>query len=134
MIDCYKQDWSSKLFSSVIYATYRSWKSLLQSEKYLLYITIGTFRNAFVRFHLGANVLNINKTFGSESNSCPLCASRTEVALSVLLECPAYQELRDTCIPKYCTNIHETTPLTFFVQNENMSMTRSLAMVIYYAN
>jgi hypothetical protein len=133
MIDCYRQDWSSKLFNSDRYATYRSFKSLLQPEKYLLDITIAKFRSAFVRFRLGVNDLNINKRFGSESNSCPLCASRTEDELHFLLKCPAYQELRDKCIFKYCSNMHETIPLSFFVQNENMLITRSIAMFIHYA-
>ena len=133
MIDCYTQDWSSKRFSSDKYATYHSLKSLLQPDKYLLDITIAKFRSAFVRFRLGVSDLNVNKRFGSESNYCPLCASRTEDALHFLLKCLAYQELRDKYIPKYCTNMHETIPLTFFVQNENMSIIRSLAMFIYDA-
>ena len=40
MVDCYMQDWNSKLFESDRFSTYRSFKSLLQPEKYLNDITI----------------------------------------------------------------------------------------------
>ena len=35
MVDCYQQDWRSKLNSSERFETYRSFKSLLQPERYL---------------------------------------------------------------------------------------------------
>eukprot|EP00745_Piridium_sociabile_P012148 TRINITY_DN18857_c0_g1_i10.p1 TRINITY_DN18857_c0_g1~~TRINITY_DN18857_c0_g1_i10.p1 ORF type:complete len:206 (-),score=0.01 TRINITY_DN18857_c0_g1_i10:531-1148(-) len=63
LIDCYMQEWSSKLYDSDRYSTYRCFKSLLQPEKYLSDITIITFRTVFVKFRLGLCDINTHKRY-----------------------------------------------------------------------
>ena len=50
MIDCFGQDWSAKVNGSDRFGKYRSFKSLLQPEKYLTAITINKFSCALVKF------------------------------------------------------------------------------------
>jgi hypothetical protein len=131
MIDCYKQDWSAKLSDSDRFATYRSFKSLLQPEKYLQDLTIAKFRKVFVWFRLGVNVLNINNRYNNRSKLCPFCEV-IEDENHFLLKCPKYNALREKYIFKYCRSDFEKS-LTFLVANEDMFITRSVAMFLYYA-
>jgi len=131
MVDCYMQDWNSKLFESDRFSTYRSFKSLLQPEKYLNDITIMKFRNVFIKFRLGIIDLKINKRYQVVSRICPFCEN-TENELHFLLYCTKYQELREKYILKYYKNVH-VSPLVFLLQNESLFVTRSVAMYIYYA-
>jgi len=131
MIDCYKQDWYSKIVESDRYTTYRSFKSLLQPERYLKDITITKFRNVFVKFRLGIVDLKINKRYQNVTLTCPFCDT-VENELHFLLHCPKYNDLRQKYISRYYTNVH-LSPLPFLLQSENTFITRSVAMYIYYA-
>lgn len=131
MIDCYKQNWSAKLFDSDRFQTYRSFKLLLQPEKYLQDLTIAKFRRAFVWFRLGVNVLNANNLHQNCSKLCPFCEV-VEDERHFLHTCPKYDILREKYILKYSINGAET-PLVLLLQSENMYVTRSVAMYIYYA-
>ena len=131
LVDCYKQDWNGKLNNSERFQTYRSFKSLLQPEKYLQDITISKFRIAFSRFRLGVNDLNANKRFGIHSCACPFCA-KVENEKHFLIECSKYDELREKFIFRYYKNTH-VPALPFLLQNENTFITRAVGMFIYYA-
>jgi hypothetical protein len=131
MIDCYKQDWFAKLSDSDRFLTYRSFKSTLQPEKYLHDLTIAKFRRVFVWFRLGVNVLNVNNRYNHRSKLCPFCEA-VEDERHFLLKCPKYNTLREKYMLKHSRNVSET-PLSFLLQNENMFVTRSVAMFLYYA-
>jgi hypothetical protein len=132
MVDCYKQDWWSKLASSERYSTYNTLKSLLQQEQYFNGITIVKFRNSFVKFRLGIADININKRYQNASKDCPFCKNVVEDELHFLLYCDKYNELRDKYISKHCTNAFMPM-LPFLLQNDNKEITRSVAMYIFYA-
>ena len=132
LIDCHKQEWFSKIMESDRFSTYCSFKSLLQPERYLTYITINKFRNIFVKLRLGIIDLNVNKRYNAVPNMCPFCPS-VENELHFLLHCPKYQELREKYILKYFTDKVHVPPLMFLLQNESMHITRSVAMYCYYA-
>jgi hypothetical protein len=55
------------------FVTYRSYKSLLETEKYLHDLTIAKFRKVLVWFRLGVNVLNVNNRYNNRSKLCPFC-------------------------------------------------------------
>jgi hypothetical protein len=131
MIDCYKQDWFAKLCESERFVTYRSYKSLLETEKYLHDLTIAKFRKVFVWFRLGVNVLNVNNRYNNRSKLCPFC-EEIEDERHFLLKCHKYNVLREKHILKYCNNGFQT-PLALLLQNDNMYITRSVAMYLYYA-
>lgn len=104
IIDCYKQEWCSKLNESDRLETYRSFKSWLNPEKYLYDITIMKFRTALTRFRLGVSGINFHKRYSSKSKCCPNC-NVTEDEHHFLLICPLYQTLRDKYLTKAIKNI-----------------------------
>jgi hypothetical protein len=132
MVDCFQQDWEYKLNNSERYETYRSFKSLFRPEKYLVQITLRKFRTAFARFRFGVNQLNINKRFTNDLVLCPSCAC-PETETHFLLECPLYSELREKYIFKFYRQANNFQPLLFLMQNTRESVTRSVAMFIFYA-
>ena len=77
------------------------------------------------------NTLNVNNRYNNRSKLCPFCDA-VEDERHFLLKCPKYNVLREKHIAKYCVNGSET-PLAFLLQNENMYVTRSVAMYLYYA-
>jgi hypothetical protein len=132
MIDCFQQDWEHKLNNSERYETYRSFKSLFRPEKYLVQITIKKFRAAFARLRFGVNQLNINKRYNNDVVLCLYC-SCPETEIHFLLECPLYSELREKYIFKFYRQKGNFQPLLFLMQNTRESVTRSVAMFIFYA-
>jgi hypothetical protein len=131
MIDCFKQDWSSKLANSDRYAIYRSFKSLFEPEKYLKAITIAKFKNVFVKFRLGIVDINANNRYQTAPVTCPFCPT-IEDEVHFLLSCPKYQVLRDKYI-LIPPAISRKYSLQYLLQNDNVHTMRSVAMFIYYA-
>jgi hypothetical protein len=131
MVDCFKQNWSSKLRDSERFSTYRTFKSLIQPEAYLNGITISKFRNVFIRFRLGVNELNVNRRYQNGSKLCPFC-EQVENEVHFILVCPKYNDLREKFIYRFCTTPNLTS-LSFLLQNENMYTTQSVAMYLFYA-
>jgi hypothetical protein len=86
----------------------------------------------FVWFRLGVNVLNVNNRYNNRSKLCPFCEV-VEDERHFLLKCPKYKEFREKYVLKYCRKDPFGIPLAFFLQNENMFITRSVAMFLYYA-
>jgi hypothetical protein len=131
MIDCFKQNWFSKLCESDRFSTYRTFKSLIQPEVYLNGITISKFRTVFTRFRLGVNELNANRRYQNCSKLCPFC-EKVENEIHFLLECPKYVDLRERYINRFFVHLN-TTSLSSLLQNDNIYTTRSVAMYLFYA-
>lgn len=131
MLDCYRQDWFSKLNASDRFATYRTFKCMFEPERYLTDITIVKFRNVLVKLRIGVSELNVNNRYTNRSNLCPFCEA-VENENHFLFYCPKYKDLREKYIVKYIKNAHNA-PLIFLLQNENAFVTRSVAMYIFYA-
>ena len=133
MIDCYKQVWNEKLQHSDRYAVYRTFKSLLQPEKYLRDITISKFRVAMTKFRVGISDLRINKRYKDMPipRNCPFC-DELDTEIHFLIKCPMYTQLRDKYIYKHYKNSN-IPPLPFLLQNDNRLLTRDVAMFIFYA-
>ena len=93
----------------------------------MYYLTIAKFRKAFVWLRLGVNVLIINNRYNDRSKLCPVENER-----HFLLKCPKYNVLREKYISKYCINSSET-PLALLLQNDNIYVTRSVAVYLYHA-
>ena len=132
MVDCYKQNWFSKLSNSDRFATYRSFKSLLQSEQYLYDITLMKFRKVFVYFRIGINDLYVNKNrYTAQDNVCPFC-NALEDELHFLLHCKFYEAIRKKYLSKYYSNL-DLNRLCSWIDSDDAFKTRSVAMYIYYA-
>jgi hypothetical protein len=84
------------------------------------------------RLRFGVNQLNINKRYNNDVVLCLHC-SCPETKIHFLLECPLYFELREKYIFKFYRQKSTFQPLLFLMQNTRESVTRSVAMFIFYA-
>ena len=136
IIDCYKQSWNEKINTSVRFETYRSFKSLLEPEKYLLEITISKFRNAMIRCRLGLNDLKVNQRYKDVpvTRCCPFC-DKIENEFHFFVECPTYKDLRRKYISEYYDNqtINVSCTVMSLMKTENPEKIKKVAMYIYYA-
>ena len=100
-IDCFKQDWHNGLTTSDRFVTYRSFKTILEPERYLMGITIAKFRQTLTRFRLGINDLNINNRYSTTPTNCPFC-NCIESEYHFLFACPEYSIPRGRYVFKHC--------------------------------
>lgn len=130
MIDCYKQNWYSKLNSSERFLKYSSFKSLLQPERYLFDLQVPKFRNLIVKFRLGLIELKVNNRYENTNQTCSFC-SQIEDEDHFVLHCPKYDDLRKKFIEKY----YDESCLDAFsiFRNRNFEAVRSLGLYLYYA-
>ena len=104
---------------------------MFEPERYLTDITIVKFRNVFFKFRMGVNELNVNNRYTNKSHLCPFCEA-IENEMHFLFHCSKYKEIREKYIMKYIKNAHDAS-LVFLLQNENVFVTRSVAMYLFYA-
>ena len=103
MIDHFKQEWKTKLFTSNRFSTYCVFKTVHQPENYLNDITIKKFRDSLIRLRLGINELRVNVRYqrdSSNNNSCPFCPDALENEYHLFFECPVYDELRQKTLSR----------------------------------
>lgn len=133
MVDCYQQDWTSKLNSSERFQTYRSFKSLLQPEQYLTDITINKFRVSMIKFRLGISDLRVNNRYRETVMTCPFC-DHVENEMHFLIHCETYSQIRNKYIFRHRQfNSNHPLQLKCLLENENTTILRDVAMYIYYA-
>jgi len=93
VLDCYCQQWMSKLNGSERFVVYRSFKSSLHPELYLNHLTISKFRRYYTWFRLGVNELKVNKRFSTVNPLCS-CCNVAENELHFLFDCTLFDGLR----------------------------------------
>ena len=103
LVDCFKQNWSSKMSSSNTFDHFHSFKSLIQREPFLANGNISRhFRNILVKFRLGVSKLNCHRyRFYKNTNllNCPFCGDLKEDEMHFLLVCNVYEDLRLNILP-----------------------------------
>ena len=103
-IDMFYQGWQSNLENSSRYDLYKTFKTLLEPERYLSVLTNRQLRNAYVKYRLGLSKLMIN--FGRYTSLertqriCSLCNSAIEDEIHFTFECPYYADIRTRYIPE----------------------------------
>ena len=135
MIDCFTQDWNAKLTGSDRFVTYRSFKSLVQPEKYLTAITIAKFWHAFVKLCLGICELHVNNRYSAAPKECPFC-HHIESENHFLFECPQYSCLREKYVLNHCSHVSEQCLayiLIIVLQSEHVKLLRDLGMFVFYS-
>ena len=101
LVDCFKQNWHNKVWSSDRFCQYRSFKDYRQYESYLSVLQIKRSRDLIVRFRLGINELNNNKfrySVNQQTRLCPLCGLAEEDETHFVFDCQAYVDIRNTFI------------------------------------
>ena len=135
MIECFKQEWFTKISESERFSTYFSFKSVHQLETYLNAISIRKFRDTLIRLRLGINDLGVNKRFLWDSfviKNCPFCPDILEEESHFLFCCPAYDDARR----KYLSHIivpDTVHSLNSVFDNASAEQLRKLAMFVFYA-
>ena len=133
LIDCYKQNWHSKITTSERCATYASFKEDHTKEHYIEQIQIAKYRRTFTKLRLGITEINNNKRFRNinAQKNCPFCTS-TEDEQHILLKCHMYNRLRTKYIAKHWTTLNALS-LKDLLQNKNEVITREIAIFTYHA-
>ena len=101
LIDCFKQDWHAKIFTSERFCEYKSFKYILKYENYLFTCTIRRYRDVLVRFRVGVNELNCNKyrySTNGQLKLCPLCGAAEEDGIHFIFACGAYNDIRENFV------------------------------------
>ena len=133
--DCYCQEWHSKIGNSDRFIFYSSFKSSFECERYLNFINVKKFRDAFIRFRFGVNELRANKIFVNEHHlklNCPSCRDHLETEEHFLLRCPLYNDLRSKYLNQYLNSARPNV-VSCLIDGQEIKKTRSVAMYVYYA-
>lgn len=135
MIDNFKQEWFTKISSSERFATYRLFKQVHQSEKYVNDLTIKKFRDPMIRLRLGINELGVNKRYQHGADvirDCPFCPGVLEDENHFMFSCEAYKDLREKYLVVLTENSEYPCIETAFV-NQTVDVNRKIAMYTFYA-
>lgn len=101
LIACNMQNWHAELENSDKYLWYHSFKSALEPEKYLSFVTNKWYRECYTRFRLRVcGLQNQRFWFVQNMNSdklCQVCGKATEDELHFLFYCEAYSAMRQSC-------------------------------------
>ena len=96
--DCFIQNWHSRLEPSGRYEAYKTFKSVLEKEKYLEVIQNQQIWKASTRFRLGIGQILTHKRRYTDENTvmlrCPLCNGETENEVHLLATCAWYDHIR----------------------------------------
>ena len=133
----FSQEWNSTLDSSSRYEYYRTFKTLLQPEKYLSLITKYKLRTVFVKYRLGLLPLMINKgrktSIEKEYRFCPFCKDVVENEIHFTLVCPCYHDLREICIPNHVLVKQPLDAYKYLLQTTNVNIITQLSLFIKHA-
>ena len=99
LIDQFQQGWSSSVGTKERFEVYSSFKYLWMPEKYVDFLKVKCFRQAYVKFRFGVSPIHVH-TMRYRSDvlprhlRCPLCKEEIEDEVHVLLVCKGYKDLR----------------------------------------
>ena len=102
----------TQIQSSNRYVLYRQIKQQPSLEMYFTFLDRKVFRDIYIKFRMGVSELYCHKfRFREDSHSrlCPSCKENEEDDVHLLLECPAYEDLRS----KYIRFIMTPVPITY---------------------
>ena len=131
LIDCWKQEWSSRIQEHERYAIYRTFKFDHSLEPYFEYIKNKSLRDVFVRLRLGITDMLTHKfRYSSCSHSdllCPLCKSHNDDEYHLFC-CKVSEKLRLQYLP---AELIHTTNQQLSTLNSKKHMNK-IARYIYY--
>ena len=133
--DCYRQGWNSKINSSEHFTFYHSFKSLIETERFLIDNSlIKPYRDALIKFRLGVSQIRSHRYKFCKSVSlmyCPFCPNVKEDEMHILFACPLYVDIRKECIPqKYLSNCNRYV-ISILLSNHKYTLT--VAKFLYIA-
>ena len=138
--DCAAQDWHSELESSTKLETYVTFKSLLETEKYLNVIHVRKYSRALAKFRMSNHQLEIENgrrhyTVRNE-RYCKYCLlfniNVVEDEFHFLSNCMLYNDRRKICSPFLITNSMYNFCMVMRSKDKNIMF--SLSKFIFLAN
>lgn len=138
LYDQYIQSWYSYVNESSKLSTYKSVKTQFQYEKYLSCVQIEKHRVALTRLRCSAHNLMIEegryRSIDRDLRLCQFCnMNSVETEYHFLLVCPAYREIRYSCLPAYYCRWPSLTKFLQLMTNSRNSLLQKLAKYVYLA-
>ena len=139
--DCARQIWHEDVESSPRLRSYRTFKSMLEPEKYLSSVHIFKFRTALSRFRCSSHILEIEKgrhdNISANQRFCKFCMKNNNYCIEdefhFLSICPIYTDLRKEMLPNwFCVN-PSFDKFTSLLSTSNVTYLNNLASFIYFA-
>ena len=126
--------------------TYRSHKTSISLEKYLLVVKNHKHRIALSRLRSSSHCLQIEKGRHSKpplprlERNCPFCLDKVENEAHFILECPLYNHERRSLLQSLISNSanfeiipSENQKYTFILSNEDPYVLRELSSFVFKA-
>ena len=97
LLDQFQLDWSGSITSKERFQFYSILKHSIRAEKYIDFIQLRCFREAFIQFRFGISPISVHRLrYGDgvipRDLLCPLCMNEIEDETHVLFSCKAYDE------------------------------------------
>ena len=136
MIDCFQQEWFSKINSSSVLTVYRGIKTSFAKEEYLDTLPLNV-RGYICKFRISAHSLNVqsgryaNNRIPRNERICKLCnMEEVEDEYHFVLICPKYMQLRK----KYISDFFYTKPsmyklVTLMRSNKNDTLIKLASFI-----
>ena len=109
LIDCFEQDWRTKLQQHDFFTIYSSYRQSLSTRVYVLVTKNFFIRKAFAKFCVGMSPLRgsfLKYKQPLDNINCPFCSEKPETEVHFLFICPKYATLRAEFLPnKYTRNV-----------------------------
>ena len=142
LLERHTVEWSNKLQNVSKLRTYRQFKSLYSTEKYLLSNLTKLERSHFAQFRCGILPLRVETGryagLSVQDRLCNICnLNETEDEIHFLFKCPCYDDLRQTLINKACeteTNfmsLNDFEKLRYVVERHYVYLAKFLVSAMY---
>ena len=99
LLDQFQQDWSDSITSKERFEFYSIFKHSIHTEKYIDFIQLRCFREAYIQFRFGISPISVHRLRYRDGVIprdllCPVCKDEIEDETHVLFSCKAYDEFR----------------------------------------
>jgi hypothetical protein len=133
LLSSYKQNWHSDMENIEKYNWFYSFKSIFETEKYIMAVTIKWHRICLARFRLRTLGFNAHKrwfhTDTAAPSPCPMCGFLLEDEMHFMFHCKTYDDIREKC-NVFRTNVAKNEDLVGMLKMDDAEQLRSLAKFI----
>ena len=140
MVDCYKQEWSNNVHESSRCDTYKHFKTLLESEKYLSFEIPNSHIKALARFRCSNHKFAIktgrHNNIPKTDRLCAFCLQKTnarclEDEYHIFLLSKKYDQERANYLYNWCTGNSETVNFYDLLSTKSELKIRKIANFVY---
>lgn len=133
LIASYKQNWHAQMECKEKYTWFFSFKSIFQTEKFIMIISNRWHRTNLAKFRLRTLGFNANKRWfetGTVTQSpCPICNSATDDENHFVFQCKSYDFIRKKCI-LFEKDVVRREDMTMLLRSNDEDIIKSFAKYI----